>query len=171
MLCLPSSLHLDTFLFFYLLNTCLSFKTQLKCLFFHKAFLDHPFEIIARWTIYLTFMLLYTSDVCVNVSCRDDFIHLQVLRVQHNACTEHVSVYLGFHHTHCSQQELGLQTQYIKDNRINEIKGSKMRTGNTNEAKHKTVLKVHAVKSTALIGGGSQMCLQFFPVGTERLPV
>lgn len=46
-----------------------------------------------------------------------------------------------------------------------------MRFGSTSEAKHKTVRKVHAVKSGALIGGGSQMCLQFFPVGTERLPV
>lgn len=94
-----------------------------------------------------------------------------MLRTQHNACTEHISVYLGFHYTYRSQQELGPHTEYIKNNRINEIKSSKMRIGNTNAAKHKTALKMHAVKSGALIGGGSQMCIQFFLVGTERLPV
>lgn len=58
LLSLPSSLCLATFLFFYLLNTCFSLQTQLKCHFFHKAFPDHPFEIVARWIISMTFMLL-----------------------------------------------------------------------------------------------------------------
>lgn len=44
--------------FSYLLNTCLSPQTQLKCHFFHKAFPHHPFEIVARWIVSVTFMLL-----------------------------------------------------------------------------------------------------------------
>ena len=48
---------------------------------------------------------------------------------------------------HRCQQDSGRLTQYIKDNRINETESSKLRAGNTDEAKCKIALRVHAVKS------------------------
>lgn len=85
-------------------------------------------------------------DVCVNVFYRDGSIHLHGLSPALCLTQNRVSVYLGLNYTpHCCRQDSGRLTQYIKDNRINET--SKIRVGNTKEAKCRIALRVRAVKS------------------------